>query len=147
VPHIPPCATPNTAWCDPTWKDNSAPYHHGTEIRYPEVEYQNGVMCDYRECTHDPSGLGEDYSCSQHVQLNSIADHSGYFNVAPPKSSIQSSFCGLPSAHAHPKQQQLAKPCATCTGKIVGLVPAECAAWQELHDSTNGPNWFQKCSR
>jgi hypothetical protein len=111
VPHIParvqihigaPCTGASANW------------HHGTEIWYPEVEHQNGVMCDYRECTHDPSGRGEDYSCSDHVSLNSIADHTpGYFEVVPPRASIQSSFCGLPSAHAHPKPPQLAKPCST----------------------------------
>jgi hypothetical protein len=27
----------------------------------------------------------------------------------------------------------------TCSGKSTDLAPAECAAWQELFDSTNGP--------
>eukprot|EP00935_MAST-01C_sp_MAST-1C-sp1_P000651 g651.t1 len=33
-------------------------------------------------------------------------------------------------------------PIERCTGKSVGLPQHECAAWQELHDSTGGYQWF-----
>jgi hypothetical protein len=34
----------------------------------------------------------------------------------------------------------------TCTGNSTGLAPVECAAWQELYDSSNGAKW-EDCSK
>jgi alpha-tubulin suppressor-like RCC1 family protein len=88
-------------------------YHHGTEIWYAAGNYRSNKMCDYRECTHDPTGIGEDYSCSDHLDVIDfvlgLPDHSGYWDIVPPKSDL--GFCGLPPAHGHPTEQEGTKKC------------------------------------
>jgi hypothetical protein len=121
VPHLPPCSSSvGLTACDASVA--ASPYHHGTEIWYPEVQYQNDVMCDYRECTHDPSGMGDDYSCSDHVSTFAFGDHSGYWNVVPPLAPAGRSFCGLAEAsHGHPKQPELSPGCnGTVKVKVKG---------------------------
>jgi hypothetical protein len=117
VPHVSPCPDdPSCPWvptdgpCPCGTKESllSYGYHGGTEIWYAGNEYHNGVMCDYRECDHDPNGLGEDYSCSDKiVPTTHIGDHSGYWDVIPPKAPLGQSFCKLPPARGHPKPREM----------------------------------------
>eukprot|EP00009_Paramoeba_aestuarina_P011656 CAMPEP_0201528290 /NCGR_PEP_ID=MMETSP0161_2-20130828/37879_1 /ASSEMBLY_ACC=CAM_ASM_000251 /TAXON_ID=180227 /ORGANISM="Neoparamoeba aestuarina, Strain SoJaBio B1-5/56/2" /LENGTH=323 /DNA_ID=CAMNT_0047929503 /DNA_START=142 /DNA_END=1109 /DNA_ORIENTATION=- len=90
VPHIPACSKTcrncnygeacaswrGYACCNPN-ADNY--YHSGTEIWYPAGEYQNGVMCQYRECLGSP--LGEDASCSNRYIETSKTPHGAYEDV------------------------------------------------------------------
>eukprot|EP01083_Nonionella_stella_P211606 764937_1 len=63
VPHVPPCSSEqvdetNTYNCVET----SDYYHFRTEIWFDEGEYEDNIMCGYRECIGTP--YGEDVSCS-----------------------------------------------------------------------------------
>ncbi|VDO78638.1 unnamed protein product [Heligmosomoides polygyrus] len=92
VPHLPACAKDKTWFgdgdvsrpCDAN--DLTKPYHHGTEIWYPD-SMEPGAH--YIECVGEPRG--EDFTCSDkikfyHDQFNSyIWDHRHYFTVRVPQ--------------------------------------------------------------
>ncbi|CAK0833378.1 unnamed protein product [Prorocentrum cordatum] len=78
VPDVPGCTYSSNGTCMAT----PTGYHHaGTEIWFPKGDYQNGVMCGYRECTGEPKA--EDYACGQASSFGSVYDHCGYFNLIP----------------------------------------------------------------
>lgn len=80
VPHLPTqdlCSPGNSSGC---------PFHHGTEIWYPEGDWTGSsmwwgaFMCAFKECTRDP--FGEDPSCSNSNRVNGDPkQHSMYWNV------------------------------------------------------------------
>jgi len=80
IPHIPLCsAGVTTEYCELV---NNSYYHAGVEIWFPRGEYENGVLCGFRECVLTPKN--EDFSCSDGI-FNlaewSLADHHAYFSV------------------------------------------------------------------
>jgi len=128
IPHFAPCPDnpvcpmiPGTGPC-PCGKFQSTGaitsnygYHGDTEIWYPEGEYRNGVMCDYRECVGD-DGLGEDYSCSDKVVPVTafFRDHLGYFNILKPNNGAYDGQCRMAPRSGHPDQP------GTCGGGGAG---------------------------
>uniref|UniRef100_A0A0N4Z635 Lipase_3 domain-containing protein n=1 Tax=Parastrongyloides trichosuri TaxID=131310 RepID=A0A0N4Z635_PARTI len=95
VPHLPGCAKPSGSSllqvyfgktsqpCDPTALDE--PYHHGTEIWYPEGMGENDI---FYECTGTPKN--EDFDCSDQYKLppknlnTYINEHRHYFDHKVP---------------------------------------------------------------
>mmetsp|Transcript_9465 Transcript_9465/g.18136 ORF Transcript_9465/g.18136 Transcript_9465/m.18136 type:complete len:382 (+) Transcript_9465:17-1162(+) len=80
IPHVPQCTVRSGGKCDET---TNGYYHAGTELWFPYGDYENGVMCSYRECVRAPHS--EDPSCSNGLMAMdyppSIRDHHGYFLV------------------------------------------------------------------
>ncbi|VDO20776.1 unnamed protein product [Heligmosomoides polygyrus] len=88
VPHLPACNKDKTGLsnsdgsrpCDSN--DLSKPYHHGTEIWYPD---SMAPGAQYTECVGEPSG--EDFACSDALKFHYdqdksyISDHRHYFSV------------------------------------------------------------------
>lgn len=95
VPHVPACDTDN----DGCKESATGYYHAGTEMWFAQGEYQQGVMCGYRECVRSPRS--EDGTCSDSIlsplEPADVPDHHGYFNI------LRHGFCGNmsvpPSSH------------------------------------------------
>jgi hypothetical protein len=107
VPHVPPCdhtcvdcnygskCGGEYSCCSLT----GSYVHHSTELWFPEGEYQNGVMCGYKECLGPP--FGEDASCSDRYKLNpDIKAHSAYWNAL-------SGYCNVAPLGAQPSYNTL----------------------------------------
>jgi hypothetical protein len=76
IPNWPQCDFSANGSCLPT---EAGYYHAGTEVWFPEGEYENEVMCRFRECAGP-----EDYSCGEaRVTHWNLLDHHGYFNLIP----------------------------------------------------------------
>lgn len=76
VPNVPRCEFSANGSCLPT---DDGYYHAGTEVWFPEGEYENKVMCRFRECAGP-----EDYSCGEARAIHwDPRDHNGYFNLIP----------------------------------------------------------------
>jgi len=76
VPNVPRCDFSGSGTCLPT---ETGYYHAGTEVWFPEGEYENKVMCRFRECAGP-----EDFSCgeSRIMHWNPLL-HNGYFDIIP----------------------------------------------------------------
>lgn len=97
VPHVPACDT-DSKGC----KESSTGYYHaGTEMWFPHGEYQQGVMCGYRECVGAPRS--EDSTCSDRIlspwEPADVPDHHGYFEI------LQRGFCGNVTAALSTRRQ------------------------------------------
>ncbi|EYC43147.1 hypothetical protein Y032_0502g2632 [Ancylostoma ceylanicum] len=91
IPHIPACAKVKT-WiiegtsrpCDANVKNK--PYHHGTEIWYPDSMERGS---HYVECVGQPKD--EDFACSDKIKFffdqyeSYMSDHRHYFSVRVPR--------------------------------------------------------------
>uniref|UniRef100_A0A7E4VPQ7 Lipase_3 domain-containing protein n=1 Tax=Panagrellus redivivus TaxID=6233 RepID=A0A7E4VPQ7_PANRE len=72
VPHLPYCF--EDFWTKCTAGRNHTPYHHGTEIWYPEDMNNSSI---FRICTAEP--INEDASCSNEYYVHfNIIDHLAY---------------------------------------------------------------------
>lgn len=74
--------------------------HHSTEMWFPAGEYQNSVMCGFKECSGLP--FGEDSSCSNKYTLAdlALASHSGYWNAL-------NGFCNVAPLDAQPNYKAI----------------------------------------
>jgi hypothetical protein len=76
VPNVPRCDFSANGSCLST---ETGYYHAGMEVWFPEGEYENNVMCRFRECAGP-----EDYSCGEaRVTHWNPAEHNGYFDLIP----------------------------------------------------------------
>mmetsp|Transcript_85139 Transcript_85139/g.150605 ORF Transcript_85139/g.150605 Transcript_85139/m.150605 type:complete len:395 (-) Transcript_85139:134-1318(-) len=86
VAHMPPCDIDPDApkvRHGSCLKTGTGYYHAGREIWFPTGQYENNVMCGFRECVGEPQS--EDWSCSDGLVSDwfpgSVFDHHGYWKV------------------------------------------------------------------